>query len=282
MKTTSGKGHGEVVVWQQGLPPAWTFSTHEDSQAILASGVNALFDSLCLECDPWTTDPAKYPSGLQLLEAMQPLEELGKAGKSAAEKLRELIRASVLDWRSAVKDGSVAGAERLRRLALESAADTDDIKLLSRLKALGCKLDEPLSGGATALDHALSRGSLRVSRLLLDSGVPVKTALRNAADAVDAALAKELLAKGAEVDQQTLLNAANHGQPGVAGLLMGAKSLKVDWAGLAAQCLRQAQEAEDTARRIDSGKLTTNVTAASERERAARLKALAKGAARRG
>ena len=94
---------------------------------------------------------------------------------------------------------------------------------MSRLKSLGCDLGESLSGGAAALDHALSLGSMRVSRLLLDSGVPVKNSLRNAADSVDAVLAKELLSKGAEIDRQTVLNAANSGQPGVAQLLMGVK-----------------------------------------------------------
>lgn len=272
---TAGQGLGSVLVWQQGLPPAWTFSTHQDSQATLATDVNALFDSLQLERDPWAADPNTHPSGLRALEAIDGLETMGSPGKTAAQKIFKLVRATLLDWRSALEDGTLAGNGPLRGLALEKAATTDDVELMGRLKALGCNLDESLSGGATALGHALSAGSRGVARLLVDAGVSVKGALRTAAHSVDLELARELLAKGAEVDRYAVLAAANAGHPDVAELLLRAKSLEVSLKEVATMARSQAAEAELTARRIESGSLASNMTPADERQRAARLNDLA-------
>lgn len=275
VETTSGAGFGRVVVWQKGLPPAWTFSTHEDSQARLAPNVHALFDLLQLERDPWTADPNTHPTGLRTLEAIDALEALGPAGKTAADKLFGLMRSTILDWRGALKSGRLAGDARLRVLALEKAAQEDDVELMAQLRALGCQLDEPLSGGASALGHALSSGSSQVSRLLLDAGVSVKGALRAGAHHVDLEMARELLFKGDVADQHAIFAAVNAGHVEVAELLLNTTSLDISLSQLATLARSRAAEAELTAKRIESGSLSSNMTSADELRRAARLNELA-------
>ncbi len=278
VRTEVGPRFGNVIVWGKGIPPAWTFRLHEDSQASLAPDVCALFDSLRLECDPWTADPEKFPSGMAMLEAIAALKTGGSGGRTAAAKLEELVRSAILDWRSAVTAGTITDDVRLRGLALESAADTDDVELIERLKSLGCDLDQSLRGGASALDHALACKAFGVVRVLLDAGVSVKNALRTGADSIDLELARELIARGGQVDQHAVLSAANRGQEGVAELLLAARSLDVSPRQIAERARSLAEDAEQTAQRIESGSLSSNMTPADERARAARLRKLASAA----
>jgi len=269
VQVARGEHHGSVVVWMQGLPPAWRLRLHEDSAARVAPDLRSFFTMLALDEDPFA-DSDDLRSGTEMAAALLPLEAAGPAGVSAARKLRALISAAVVDWRSAVDDGTVAGDERLRRLAWLAAAGEDDAALLARLLELECDPEERVFGGGTVLDQALARGGLAVARLLLDRGVGVSDALRSAGSGLPLALARELLAKGAEVDEQSVVSAAYAGQRELAWLLADAWTERFpDGApGLARRCRESAERERANADRIDAGDLLSNRSADDCRTRA--------------
>jgi hypothetical protein len=266
---------GKVVAWRQGLPPAWLFSHHDDRVGLVAEGVNALFDALNLERNPWTADPESHPTGLQMLEAIDELAKLGRAGRSASDKLFSLVKARVLDWRGAVRDGSVASRPLLLALALEEAAHGDDVDLLRQLKSLDCDLTSPVQEGTSALDRAIHRGSMRVARYLIGEGLSVAQALRYGAHAVDLDFARELLAKGAEVDEYAVFGAVDAGNVDVANAMIDAGRLSLTSLQLAIRARERAFDALQSAKRIESGIHGSNLSAEQERARAVLLNELA-------
>lgn len=268
-----GQHHGAVLAWSQGLPPAWTMSLHEDAVAIVAPTVRTLFRQLVLEADPTIAEVETTAS--PVMEAIASVSNLGAGGRSAAERLRGLVRSVVLDWRAAVASGTIAAQATLRQLALEHAVHVDDLELLRRLDALGCSLVEPLSGGASGLAHAFSHGSLRAARFLMDRSVPVQGALRAGAHVIDVDLARELLARGDISDEHAVFAAidAGHVDTGMAlldALPKGGSSLQ-----LAIRARDRAAAADALARRIERGEMKSNVSADTRRAQAARLRDLA-------
>lgn len=266
---------GTVVAWRQGLPPAWLFSHHDDRVSVVAKGVNALFDALNLERDPWTADPNTHPTGLEMLEAIDELAKLGSAGRSASDKLVSLVKARIVDWRAAVRDGSVARRPLALALALENAAHHDDVELLSQLKALECDLATPVQGGTSALEHAFAHGSMRVARSLIGEGLSVTGALRYGAHVVDLDFARELLAKGAEVDEYAVFAAVDAGHVAVANAMIDARRFSLTSLQLAIRARERASDAERTAKQIEAGTLAGNRSPHEERMRAALLNELA-------
>ena len=117
LTTTPGPEHGAVVCWRQGLPPGWELSC-DDRMGKLAGNLAELFSLLRLEQDPWQTQEPE--TGHAMRDAVDELTASGdRHARSAADKLRSLVKAAVLDWRTAVDQGSIGGQRRLRRLALE-------------------------------------------------------------------------------------------------------------------------------------------------------------------
>lgn len=214
--TAAGPDHGAVVCWRQGLPPGWELSTG-DRVGRLADDLRALFGQLVLDHDPWEREG---DAGAEMRDA---IDELGDGGdpdaRSAAAKLRRLVQATVLDWRGALEDGTLAGQRRLRRLALERAAADDDAALLARLVARGCDPAEETHSGLSPLEVALRDGAFEVVAWLLEHGVPVENSLRVGAHAVDVDLARTLLDRGASVDASTVTRALENEDPEVAHLL---------------------------------------------------------------
>jgi hypothetical protein len=214
--TAAGPGHGTVMCWQQGLPAGWEL-TAGDRVAPIAADLPALFAQLVLESDPWE---AATGDGADLRDAV---EELSRDGDprllTAAGKLRHLVQASVLDWRGALRAGTLAGRRRLRRLALERAAAGDDLDLMQALVAQGCDPAEQVRNGLTPIDVALAHRGLTVVRWLLERQVPVANTLRVGARTVDLGLAEELLRRGASVDASAVAAAARNPDGAVADLL---------------------------------------------------------------
>jgi hypothetical protein len=266
-----GNGYGSVVAWTQGLPPAWTFRLNEASETTIASDVRALFQRLMLEKDPATDGD---PTGVALLEAIDDVAGLGAMGRSAAEKLRSLVQSAVVDWRSALSEGSIAAQPVLRRLALEHAASNDDLELLEQLSRLGCDLSERLSAQAGALEYALSTSSHRVSRFLLDRGASVVGALRHGAGAVDPELARELLRRGATVDEHAVFAAVDAGRGDTAAVLLEAAG-KASSLRMAIRARERAFDADAAAKRVESGELVSSVPAEEHRRRVELLRTLA-------
>ncbi|MFB4317746.1 ankyrin repeat domain-containing protein [Actinomadura sp. 21ATH] len=205
--TATGPDHGAVDCWRQGLPPGWELQTG-DRVGRLADDLRALFGRLVLEHDPWTLEDDAVEAGTDLRDAVDELA--GRAdphARTAAEKLRRLVRATVLDWRGALEQGTLAKRRRLRRLALDRAAAADDVELLARLVELGCDPAEEVGNGMTPIDVALRGGATAAVRWLLDQGVPVENGLLAGAHAVDAGLARDLIDRGATVDACALSQA---------------------------------------------------------------------------
>jgi hypothetical protein len=195
--TAAGPDHGAVVCWRQGLPPGWELHAG-DRAGRLADDLRALFGQLVLEQDPWE---AQDHTGAEMRDAV---DEVGDSGdrhaRSAAAKLRRLVQATVLDWRSALDRGTLVTQRRLRRLALDRAAADDDVALLARLVALGCDPAEEVRNGLSPIDVALLHGASAVVRWLLEQRVPVENALQVGAHAVDLELARDLLGRGASIN----------------------------------------------------------------------------------
>lgn len=214
--TAPGPDHGIVVCWRQGLPPGWELSTG-DRSGRLADDLGALFGRLVLDQDPWET---QADTGAEMRDAV---DELGSSGdpnaRSAAAKLRRLVQATVLDWRGALDDGTLAAQRRLRRLALERAAADDDVALLTRLVAMGCDPAEEVGSGLSPLDVALLHRASAVIPWLLEQGVPVENSLRVGAHAVDVELARNLLDRGASVDASAVARALENEDAEVVQLL---------------------------------------------------------------
>lgn len=202
--TRPGPGHGSIVYWQEGLPENWELRTG-DRAAVIAPDLRAFFAQLTLERDPWA--PGDSDTGGDMAALIDELGTGGPGERAAAAKLRAIVLGAVLDWRGAIDDGTIAGQGRLRRLALRRAAEENDVDLLARLASLGCDPGEAVRGGLTPIDVALLNRSPDAAWWLLGRGVAVTNTLRLGAHAVDLPLARELLARGAEVTVQAVSRA---------------------------------------------------------------------------
>ncbi|WP_433461794.1 hypothetical protein [Spirillospora sp. CA-128828] len=151
------------------------------------------------------------------------VDELGGSddpdARSAAAKLPRLVQATVLDWRGALDEGTLATQRRLRRPALERAAAGDDVALLARLVVVGCDPAEEVRNGLSPLDVALLHRASAVVPWLLEQGVPVENSLRVGAHAVDLELARNLLDRGASIDASTVARALENEDAEVVQLL---------------------------------------------------------------
>jgi hypothetical protein len=272
-----GPDYGAVIAWMQGLPPAWRLRLHEDSVARVADDVPSLFRLLALEQDPATLGDA-FGSGRELLSTIDALGARGSSGASAAAKFRSPVSGTILDWRAAIENGSIATNERLRRLAFEAAARDDNVQLTMRLAGLGCSLTEKISGGGTLLDHALVHGSMALVRFLLDRNVPVLDAIRNGSGVATKELVEELLKRGAEPDPSGALGAVRQGHVDGAVLIVQALSETEPFAPsqLAERALQFADQEEDSARRVETGKMSSSESPAEMRATAACYREFAK------
>ncbi len=155
------------------------------------------------------------------------------------------------------------------------SARAGDTLLLARLHSLGCSLDEVLRGGARTLDIALASGAVDTARFLLDRKVSANGALLFGAGVVDPQLAKELLARGAHVDEHAVFAAIDAGNLDTALVLLSALDRSLKSLQLAIRARQRAADAEQTAKRIESESLVSNATPSEYRDRAQRLNAFA-------
>jgi hypothetical protein len=242
--TAPGPEHGAVVFWQQGLPPGWEL-TSDDRTGLLAADLHELFDRLALEKDPWESED----SGAEMRDAIDALAGSSDPhARSAAARLRAIVRGTVLDWRAALAHGTLLTQGRLRRLALDHAASAGDEDLLDRLVTLGCDPAEEVRNGLAPIDLALIAGATGAARRLLGYGVPVHNALRVGSHAVDLRLATELMERGADVDLSAVRRAASNEDVEVVRLLAHAvpssDSLAPHFRTLAAEAALAAKRAE--------------------------------------
>ena len=100
-------------------------------------------------------------------------------------------------------------------------------------------------------------------------------AIRHGAHVAPPALARELLQRGAAVDEHAVFSAVSEGNTDTAFILLDALGAEARSLGLAIRARERALDAEHSAKRIEAGTLWSNVTPAEHRALAARLNDLA-------
>lgn len=231
-----GDGYGSVHVWLHSVPPS------KDDEGQAATGVRAFFRGLVHEAGSACTD-----DGQAIRERIASVE---RRSPTAASRLRQLLAASFLDYRPGLKDGSTARDGRRRRLALEAAANADDVDLLEQIARHGCDLDESVISRLTTLELAVARGSPRVTRTLLDREVNVQNGLAHAYRlSVD--LIEELDARGAAPTRSAVLRCAHVGcldlaMKVVRSLVLRDVTVRANMIVLALKRMREAKDSADS------------------------------------
>jgi len=272
---------GQVVLWAQGLPPAWKMRLTEDAVATIAKNVDELFDQLSLDEDPSSEDASEYCTGTEMLEAV---DELRKEAPKLAAKLEALIEKSVFDWRSHVSGSAYEGTptqQRALSLALKTAVDHDDPSWLERLSERGYPLDQAISGTSTVLALAASQGAGKMLDALLACGKPLGDAPIIFAKNLTLERVARLIERGIAFDVDAVVNVAASGAHDAALRIVKDARHHGDWDDLKSQLKDEAQQATESARDVDSGKLSSYLTADEYRVQAERLRAFAKLLARR-
>lgn len=267
-----GPDYGAVFAWAKGLPPAWTFALNKDSIARVADDVPALFRQLFLSSDPFQ-EGEEFRAGLEMAEVV---DEIAAEHDALGAELTAIARAAVLDWRPALEDGTIASSPAALRLALSHASQNDDRALMTALFAQGCEIDEPLAGGRSLFEHAVSREPIDTALWLAELGADVGGAFECGAHALSREQAEEFLGRGARVTGQAAMAAARSGDIGTARILADAL---VDRDAVAARRLVDdlaywAGGAEASAERIELGKLMSNISAQQYRDEGNRMRAL--------
>ncbi|MFS2165779.1 SMI1/KNR4 family protein [Variovorax sp. Varisp62] len=125
-----GAGHGQVIAWKKGLPPAWTHALHEDSVNTIAPDLMGAFAALHLEEDP-LVPTGDYFSGQTLLEYLDDRHEEHGLDLDLMDKLVAFYSRAVADWRSPLAAGTLRHQPSLARVALRHAIATDDAELVA-------------------------------------------------------------------------------------------------------------------------------------------------------
>jgi hypothetical protein len=267
---------GKIIVWAQGLPPAWKMRLNEDAVAIVADDMRDLFNQLSLAEDPFADGANPNLNGIQMAEAH---DKVAAKHPALAEKLCAVIRASVFDWASVIGEGPFAGrAAQLRaaRLALVHAAEKDDATVIQSILAGRYPVDGVVAGDATVLALAVARGSHRVAEALLASGAPLGDAAIVYAEGATAALVDKLIRCGCAFDIEAVLSVTETGDLAAARDILERGRRKADFGDIQAAILKRAEQEADSARRVKSRKLSSYLSAPEHQERADRLRMLAK------
>lgn len=255
---------GAVFAWMQGLPSAWALRLHEDSVARIADDVPALFRQLSLSHDPFTADDP-YGAAHEVVDAIADVEP---SDPVLAEALGATLRRAVLDWRGALEAGRLAGAPRLRRLALQQVAASGDLALAERMAAQGCDLGERYAGGGNLVDLLLVHGHDAQAGALIERGVDASQAIINAARSIKPERMRQLIAMGAEVTVLAAAQAALNGD--IESAFAMADALDADQrAELSASLADSLEGIERSLKRVESGEMGSSMNPAQYREQIA-------------
>ena len=269
--------HGSVWIWAQGLPPAWKLQLNEDSVARVADSVDALFDRIRLDGDPFAPAEGEYPNGMEALEC---IDDDFEAEDPLREKLRAVLRAGMFDWRATVAhyDGSPRAREALVQ-ALRHVAAHDDLALADQLVAQKVPLDLSFQGGQGVLTLALAQGSFSVAARLLRVRRRLGEPVVVAAPGISQELVEELIHRKVPFEAESLISIAEPG--GVEEAVFIAQTgkragTKKEWKQLRKRLVEVSDQLDDSAIAVDNGELSSNLGADEYRDRAANLRDLAR------
>ncbi|MET3182367.1 UNVERIFIED_ORG: hypothetical protein ABIC43_005543 [Variovorax guangxiensis] len=217
-----GAGHGQIVAWKKGLPPAWTHALHEDSVNTVAPDLRGAFAALRLDEDP-LAPTGDYFSGQTLLGYLDDRHQDHGLDLDLMDKVVTFYCRAVVDWRTPLAEGTLRHQPQLARVALRHAIATDDAKLVAELAAAGVDFDGPQQGSALATDVAVSHGAFAAAAALVRAGAPVAAdALRNIDGQISPELTSALLDNGAEPNVAAIVKCAACGAPASAHLIADA------------------------------------------------------------
>jgi len=212
-------GTGHVLAWKQALPQAWSHAMHTDGECTIAADLPGALAALQLHEDP--LDPAgEYFTGQTLLEYLDERHEDHELPLDLADKLVAFYRRAIVDWRTPLREGTIADQGATAHIALRHAIATDDATLVGALAAAGVRFGEPLQGSATATDLAVAHGAYQAAEALVDAGAPVSAdALEHIEGALSPALTAQLLAAGALPSAAAMAQCVACGAPASARLI---------------------------------------------------------------
>lgn len=268
---------GKVLLWAQGLPPAWKMRLNQDTVGVVADDVLGLFEQLELAQDPFADGADPNLRGIQMAEAY---DGVAASHPAVAEKLRAAIQSAVFDWRAILASGPFAGSPnqlRAARLAFTHAAAHDDIDVARALLDLRYPTALTVTGDATAISLAMAKRAHRVAELLADSGLPLGPAPIVYAEGATAALVEKLIERDLTFDIEAVLSTAETGDLLAAQAILKRGKRSADFGDVRKATLARADQEDDLARRIDRGKLSSYLSAAEHRQRAAKLRELVDG-----
>jgi hypothetical protein len=160
--------YGKVIFYARGIP--WKGRLNEDKADLVASSLNELFDQLTLDQDPFSEKIDEYAAGLRMVKR---ISEIEADHPEIAEKLKQLVIASVFDWKAALAASDLSRDLTDRelhalRLALEFAVKQNDKNLINYLNQIGVPFDIPLQGTDDVLALAMRMKAFDIVRYLLD------------------------------------------------------------------------------------------------------------------
>ncbi|RZL93633.1 MAG: SMI1/KNR4 family protein [Variovorax sp.] len=253
-----GADYGHILAWKQGLPEAWAHEMHEDALTTVAHDLHAAFAVLHLDEDP--LEPGgEYFTGQALLTYLDDRHETHGLDIDLLDKLVAFYRRAMVDWRSALADGTLAQDAPLSRIALRHAVATDDAALIAKLAAAEVALGGPLHGSAIATDLALSHGAHAAAAALVRAGAPVAP---DALDYIDSAVSPELvgllLAHGAKPSATAIAECVACGAPAAARLIAEAYGKEHDDLPAAFDAVRNGMlgELETALAEVRTGKVS--------------------------
>ncbi|MBX9693854.1 MAG: SMI1/KNR4 family protein [Cyanobacteria bacterium] len=208
VRVETGPKYGEVIAWKMGLPAAWTHCLHQDSVSAIGTDLYEAFQNLVLHCDPMNPTDT-YFAGQRLFEYLDDRVENHGLSETLQEKLIAFYCQAFEDWRSSLKDGTLAQNSKLAKTALIHAIKLDDVALIKELAAAKIRMDEPVQGSALPTEVALMQSSYAAARALVEAGSPVTSdILDNFEYAVPADLIMLLIEKGAEPTVHSIVKSA--------------------------------------------------------------------------
>lgn len=206
------EAHGSVKYYAQGIP--WKGLLNDDAFETVAVSVGELFDQLVLDEDPFDSKSTEYAHGKDMGER---INEIAADHAELAEKLKQVVRHSIVNWQPVIekadfKANLLPEESRALRLALQFAADRNDVSMLDRLYERGAPLLHTLQGRDTVLDQAMFNKSFAVVTRLLELDVELTghRPLFSASNCPDELL-KKLIAHGIRFDSDAVYGAAETG-----------------------------------------------------------------------
>ncbi len=266
---------GTVVIWAQGLPPAWKGRLNTNTGATVCADVPTLFDLLKLNSDPRIAGPDDYVSGLDTLEA---IDEVRSRSASLADRLEEILASTVFDGRGIASANHFDGSPHLAeagRVAWFTAVDADDVELVDSLLENGYLSDHVIHQQFTALTLALARGASGVANRLVESGRPIGDGVVIFLKNADVSLVDKLVTANVGFDIESVVSSAKAGDVEVALAVATSARRMGDWGNVEEVLLARASQERDTADRIEARTMGSYATPEQHRDMASSLEAVA-------